>query len=192
TEAPNLAKQWGGRKQMLLMEDLCLIEVVDADGKAVTDGSVGDHLYVTNFTNRGIPIIRYKIDDILCVDSEQSEDIPFRAVKQLYGRTPAAYVMYLPEERVIHIFALMGELWGYPQLARFQVYKAGPAALGFRLVPRAGVDHQVLLQFAKNVLQKSLKKHDLMAVQVHFELCEFIPENPDTGKVECILPDNSY
>ena len=46
-----------------LFEDLCIVENVDADGRAVPAGEPGTRLLVTNLFNRIQPLIRFEVGD---------------------------------------------------------------------------------------------------------------------------------
>ena len=46
-----------------LAEDLCIIEAVDADGRAVAAGERSAKIYLTNLYNHTLPLIRYEITD---------------------------------------------------------------------------------------------------------------------------------
>lgn len=53
-----------------LFEDLCIVENVDADGRAVPAGEPGTRLLVTNLFNRIQPLIRFEVGDLVTVDPE--------------------------------------------------------------------------------------------------------------------------
>lgn len=72
---------WGGTEmgmlgvtcrsgRMHLAEDVGIVEVVDAAGRAVAAGQCGSRIYVTNLFNHALPTIRYEITDELTVLSD--------------------------------------------------------------------------------------------------------------------------
>ena len=46
-----------------LPDDLCLVEIVDRDGRAVPPGQPGERILVTNLYNPALPLIRFEVTD---------------------------------------------------------------------------------------------------------------------------------
>ena len=46
-----------------LPDDLCLVEIVDRDGRAVPPGQPGQRILVTNLYNPALPLIRFEVTD---------------------------------------------------------------------------------------------------------------------------------
>jgi phenylacetate-CoA ligase len=63
TETGALAVECRQGRRRHLMDDLHVIEVVDADGRAVPDGEWGTRVLVTPLFNRTMPLIRYELSD---------------------------------------------------------------------------------------------------------------------------------
>jgi phenylacetate-coenzyme A ligase PaaK-like adenylate-forming protein len=55
---------------MHLLDDMCIVENVDAEGEPVPAGEPGARLLVTNLFNRVQPLIRFAITDVVAVDPE--------------------------------------------------------------------------------------------------------------------------
>ena len=63
TETGALAVECQQGRRRHLMDDLHVIEVVDADGRPVPDGEWGSRVLVTPLFNRTTPLIRYELSD---------------------------------------------------------------------------------------------------------------------------------
>jgi len=65
---------WGSdceeRTGIHLFEDMCIVENVDAEGRAVPVGEPGARVLVTNLFNRIQPLIRFEVSDIVTVEPE--------------------------------------------------------------------------------------------------------------------------
>ncbi|TFH28544.1 MAG: hypothetical protein E4G98_05280 [Promethearchaeota archaeon] len=73
-------------------EDLSIIEVVDENENPVPPGTPG-HVIVTDLVKRTTPIIRYRLNDILTLDSDPCPcGSHFRVIKQIQGREDDMYI----------------------------------------------------------------------------------------------------
>jgi phenylacetate-CoA ligase len=109
---------------MHLFEDLAIVEVVDADGRAVPDGEPGERLLVTNLFNRTLPLIRYELSDLVTIAPEACAcGRPFRLVADLAGRVDD--VLHLPgrDGRAVpvHPLALRSPLAALPELRQYRI-----------------------------------------------------------------------
>jgi len=66
-----LALECEAHHGMHILEDRVLVEVVDSGGDPVPDGERGASVLMTNLDNLAQPIIRYRLDDVLTLDSSQ-------------------------------------------------------------------------------------------------------------------------
>lgn len=83
--APIAAECFAGRKH--LFEDGAVIEVVDAKGRPVPPGVLGERVLLTIFNRRTQPLIRYEISDMLRVSDDKCEcGRPFRFLAEIEGR----------------------------------------------------------------------------------------------------------
>jgi phenylacetate-CoA ligase len=73
---------------MHVFEDLVILEVVDERNNAVSDGSPGHKLLVTNLFNFTQPIIRYEVSDMLTMSRAPCPcGRPFRLIAAVEGRS---------------------------------------------------------------------------------------------------------
>jgi phenylacetate-coenzyme A ligase PaaK-like adenylate-forming protein len=76
---------------MHVFEDLVIPEVVDAGGRALPDGVVGDKLLVTVLFGRTLPLIRYELTDRVALAAGPCRcGCPFKLVASIDGRTDDA------------------------------------------------------------------------------------------------------
>lgn len=83
--APIAAECSSGRKH--LMEDSAIIEIVDAQGRAVPDGECGERVLLTVFNRFTQPLIRYEMSDLVETGTGACDcGRPFRLVRSVQGR----------------------------------------------------------------------------------------------------------
>jgi putative adenylate-forming enzyme len=87
TDCGGLAAECDRHLGMHLMEDLAIIEVVDAEHRPVPAGAFGDKLLVTVLGSRTQPLIRYELDDGVRMSANPcSCGRPFRLIDGVRGR----------------------------------------------------------------------------------------------------------
>ena len=70
--------------QWLISDDVVYVELVDDNGKLITDGKTQGHLLITALYNQAMPFVRYEIGDIGIIDNKSHPR--FHVLKQLIGR----------------------------------------------------------------------------------------------------------
>jgi phenylacetate-coenzyme A ligase PaaK-like adenylate-forming protein len=121
---------------MHLLDDMCIVENVDDDGRRVPPGELGSRLLVTNLFNRVMPLIRFEISDMVAVEPEPCPcgRSPMR-LRALEGR--AEDVLRLRGVTVHPLqFALVT---ADPDVREFQVVQEGEG-LRLRVALRDGAD----------------------------------------------------
>jgi phenylacetate-coenzyme A ligase PaaK-like adenylate-forming protein len=91
TDVGYVAQQAPGECGLYLNEDLLLVETVDADDRLVPAGGVADHLLVTSLHQRTLPLIRYRIDDLVVVDPEPGRYAAYRRLASIDGRSDEVF-----------------------------------------------------------------------------------------------------
>ena len=71
TDCGGIGAECDRHRGMHLQEDLVIIENVDRDNRPVPPGVYGDKLLVTALWSRTQPLIRYELDDSLCLSPDQ-------------------------------------------------------------------------------------------------------------------------
>ncbi|HXQ45211.1 MAG TPA: hypothetical protein VN806_01265, partial [Caulobacteraceae bacterium] len=87
TDCGGVGAECDRHKGLHLMEDLSIIEVVDADNRPVPPGVFGVKMLVTVLTGRTQPLIRYELDDSVRLAGEPCPcGRPFRLIDAIQGR----------------------------------------------------------------------------------------------------------
>ena len=115
-----------------------LVEVVDADGKRLPDGSDGEIL-VTNLYSRIVPIVRYRTGDFgVLTRTPCACGLATPRIVRLTGRTITRF--RLPDARTISPFDEFGPLiWKLP-VEQFQMVQEAPREVAFYYKAEAPID----------------------------------------------------
>jgi phenylacetate-CoA ligase len=107
-----------------LFEDLARVEVVDEAGRPVPDGEPGARLLVTNLFNRTLPLIRYKLEDLVTISPEPCPcGRPLRVIAELEGRSDDVLRLAGRGGEAVHVHphALRSPLAAFPEVAQYRV-----------------------------------------------------------------------
>jgi putative adenylate-forming enzyme len=127
TETGSLAAEWQADRALHLFEDLLIVEVVDADNRPVPPGVAGARLLVTTLFSRTQPLIRYELNDRICLSADPGPSVlPFARIEHIAGRLEEA--LSLPALAggtvAIHPVLFEGILDALP-ISGWQVVQAG-------------------------------------------------------------------
>jgi len=130
TEQPVMAMSMPDHPRMLeVMEDLVVLEVVDADDRPVPAGTAGAKVLVTNLENRALPLIRYELPDRVTLSPDANPSgRPYVHLAAIDGRT--ADTLTFPGrdggEVAVLPLRLGAPFAGLPEVRQFQiVHEAG-------------------------------------------------------------------
>jgi phenylacetate-coenzyme A ligase PaaK-like adenylate-forming protein len=128
TETGILAVDCSEHRGMHLLTDQTLVEIVDEHDRPVADGIQGHHALVTSLVNRTLPILRYRLDDLLTVSPEPCPcGRPFPLLVALDGRSDD--LLSLPgmdrDKVVVHPLTLRSPLAGIAGLQQYHVVAQG-------------------------------------------------------------------
>jgi phenylacetate-coenzyme A ligase PaaK-like adenylate-forming protein len=124
TETGILAVDCDRHRGLHLLTDHTLVEVVDECGRPVPAGVPGHHLLVTSLLNRTLPILRYRLDDLVTLSPEPCPcGRPFPLVAGLDGRSDD--VLHLPGRGgatvTLHPLALRSPLASVAGLRQYRI-----------------------------------------------------------------------
>ncbi|HEU0302971.1 MAG TPA: AMP-binding protein [Gaiellaceae bacterium] len=115
-----------------LHEDLCVVELVDPDGRPVPEGERGS-VVISNLVNRGTVLLRYGLGDFArltsapCACGRRS-----RRLVDLEGKRNV--ILRLPDGTAVHSRTLWGVIKSVEGVRRFQIVQHEPARYEVRLV----------------------------------------------------------
>ncbi len=78
TDVGTIASRIGDEREMIVNDDLLIVECVDEDDRPVPVGTPSDHILVTSFYQRTLPMIRYRMDDRLTLSQPPSANAPMK------------------------------------------------------------------------------------------------------------------
>jgi len=103
-----------------LPDDLCLVEIVDSDGRAAPPGQLGQRILVTNLYNPVLPLIRYEVTDEVRVDPEPCPcGSVLRRIDDPQGRFDDTFGY--PDGTMVHPHVFRDVLGQHPTLVEYQV-----------------------------------------------------------------------
>lgn len=163
---------------MHLMEDELIFEIGP------------DHTCVTNLFNPIMPLIRYRMDDVLIPTVEGASPFPYRRVREIVGRTEDALVFSNRhgERDFIHPIVLVELV--VPGLDAWQIVLEGDEEFCFRArldpgLSAAGRDDCLRLLRAR--LESMLAEKDMSNVQFRIEEVDALSIDPRTGKFRLVI-----
>jgi phenylacetate-coenzyme A ligase PaaK-like adenylate-forming protein len=163
-----------------LFEDLALVENVDAAGRPVVDGELGDRLLVTNLYNRTQPLIRFEVSDSVTLDSTPcSCGRTLRRMRSIEGRRDDVLdlggVMVHPMQ-----FASVAR---DPEVVEFQVVEEESRLL-LRVVPRG--EAPALEKRLKTTLELGLRELGVHEPAIEIERAAALPRQAG-GKLQIVI-----
>lgn len=151
-----------------------------------------DHTIVTNLFNYTMPLIRYRMEDILIPVFDDKAILPFTKVSDVIGRSE--YTMGLANRYGSDDFIAPDEIYQFfmKDLRRYQIRLLNKQAFIFRAVFNKNVGEHRKKEVRRNLKSKiasflSAKEMD----NVFFEIEELkdLPVDPKTGKFRLIVKD---
>lgn len=186
-ESPAIARQWSGVDHLMLLEDITVMESVNADGNAAQDGETGDHVLITPLINRAVPLLRYQLSDRICLGPVQP-GWPFRRIDAILGRSSMSYQFYVPEERVVVGLDLLNGLEGDPRVKDTQLRQTDPRGIECLFSVVDGVDAERVAVEITAGMRSFLNARQCQKVSCSARHVPFLEPDPVTGKVERWLP----
>jgi phenylacetate-CoA ligase len=87
TETADIAAEYRSCRRMHVFEDLLLVEVVDDHNRPVPHGEYGTKVLITTLFSRTQPLIRYELDDRVCISTAAHAcTLPFAVLESVQGR----------------------------------------------------------------------------------------------------------
>jgi len=169
-----------GCEELVLLEDDLWLEIRD------------DYLLVTNLFNRTMPLIRYRIDDVVvaATATRNGASYPgFRRITTLVGREEHKLELVNEEGRSDCVHPNSIVVFHAAGLRRFQVLRNNPTEVLFRAVAEPGLSaegQERLRQDIERQWREILTTKRMRNVAFRTELVESIAPDPVTGKLRCV------
>jgi phenylacetate-CoA ligase len=179
-EAPMLAGECSRADGLHVFADARLVEILDADGRAVPPGETGD-VVITDFRNRVAPVIRYRVGDRARWRAGSCPcGITFPLLEPVGGRISDA--LRFPSGLVIAGEPLCGIFHEWPYAVRqFQLRQEADYSLTLRCVRGSDPNADAIMRLVVERLTARVRGE----VPVRLQLAEAIPH--DRGKQRFIF-----
>ena len=167
-----------GAEDMHLMEDELIFEFGP------------DHTCVTNLFNHTMPLIRYRMDDVLVPVAGSAGPFPYRRVREVVGRTEDALVFANRHGQHDFIHPIVLVELAVPGLNAWQVVLESDHSFRFRArldpgLSPAGRDECLRLLGAR--LDAILAEKEMINVRFRIEEVDTLDIDPRTGKFRLVL-----
>ena len=173
-----------GSDGMHLMEDDLIFELH------------ADHTCVTNLFNDTMPLIRYRMSDVLLPDERPRKDsYPYTKVQGLVGRQENALVFINEngQRDFIHPFVILD--LAIPGLSAWQVMLESLSSFRIRVCLEDGCTESRCREAVEQVthhFQHILKEKQMQNVVFEIERVDSLPIDPKTAKFRLVLKSPSY
>ena len=167
---------------MQLLEDDLIFELSD------------DHTVVTNLFNRTLPLIRYRMNDVL-IPRRFSGTPPFTRVENIVGRDEHTPVFTDRQGGQDFISPHIINEFLVEHLRRFQMQLIDETSFVFRVVLEPGLApdrHRQTVRRIRDRLREILAAKALDHVGFEIEEVEDLPVDPRTGKFRLIVPASGH
>lgn len=150
-----------------------------------------DHTCVTNLFNFTMPLIRYRMEDVLTPVEDERKLLPFTRVKEVVGRSE--FIPYFTNRHGGEDFIsphIINEFF-VKNLKRFQIKIIDKESFVFKMIPAAGLsdgEMSDMLEAVRTKLKAILSEKGLDNVTFRIEEVDDLPVDKRTGKFKLILP----
>ena len=153
-----------------------------------------DHTCVTNLFNYTMPLIRYRMEDILNPVHDDDRILPFTKVQEAIGRRE--YTIVLTNKYGSDDFINPHAIYQYfiRDLRRFQIQLIDKQSFIFRALLNKSINEiqkNKVLREIKSKMHSVLSAKDMENVSFEIEESEDLPVDPRTGKFRLVLRGNS-
>ncbi|WP_309382179.1 hypothetical protein [Cerasicoccus frondis] len=161
---------------ILLAEDVCIFEAISEHGAPIETGEA-DHLVMTRFYGRAMPLIRYVMTDspVVAAPSGQGEAPAYRRITEIRGR---ADVWFTYGGLKIHPMVFRGVLGQQAAIIEYQVRQT-PLGADVFLIAHETPD---LAELARDI-GAELSQAGLANPQVRVSVVDQLERHPETNKL---------
>jgi phenylacetate-CoA ligase len=148
-----------------------------------------DHTCVTNLFNRTLPLIRYRMEDVLQAMPEADRLVPYTRVKELIGRMEQTLLFTNRHGREDFISPIVIVEFHVKNLRRFQIRRLSRSSFLFRACLEKGLETKEREDALHNIrmkLQELLSQKEMDNVTFDIEEVDDLQVDPQTGKFRLI------
>ncbi|MBA3261074.1 MAG: phenylacetate--CoA ligase family protein [Thermoleophilaceae bacterium] len=192
TESGMLACECDRHHGMHLFEDLAVVEVVDADGRPVPDGDVGDQILVTSLDNRTQPTIRLAVSDRVAIDPDPCPcGLSLPLLRSVEGRADDIIQLPSGNGRLVAVHPMhFAPVAKAREVREFQVVQEG-SALNVRVVLHPDADARGLERRLAGELAANLRELGVAEPMISVKPCERLARDAATmGKLRLVVADS--
>jgi phenylacetate-coenzyme A ligase PaaK-like adenylate-forming protein len=153
-----------------------------------------DHTIVTNLFNSTLPLIRYRMSDILRLHSPPTPALPYPLIENIAGRldVTVTFKNRFGDEQVVSSYMIGAH--AIPGILRYQLQPLTETSFNFAICLESGLTPAQQTdaadcagQWLKSVLAQKMMDN----VSFYIRIVDDIPVNPKTGKFDSILSSAS-
>lgn len=179
SESLYLGLQEAGEPELTLMDDLNIVEVLDAAQQPVAPGERG-RVVLTNLYNRTLPIIRYELGDYAVRGSGQ-ETSPFSTISDIEGKNAADLPTVMSDGTDGTIVAVSLSSFYVAGLHRVQFTSLRPDQVRIEYIAPSDLDEAVRQEF-----QRILAIKGAHCAMLEVQRVPYLLPDPKTGKVPLV------
>jgi phenylacetate-CoA ligase len=189
TEAGSLAAECDHHQGMHLAEDLTLIEVVDRHKRPVPLGAYGEKLLITVLFNRTQPLIRYELDDSVCLALHPcSCGRPFALIDDIQGRVEDILSFPRREGGFVNIHPLVfSRIMDTLPISGWQVIQEVDGLC----VLLSGIHSELKDEMLADTLRQALREQGAIIAHVDVQRVDTIPKTA-AGKSPLIMSNRHH
>ena len=172
-----------GSPGMYLMEDDLIFELAD------------DHICVTNLFNEAMPLIRYRMDDVLVPVLEEPNPFPFTRIREIVGRTEHSlgFTNQHGEEDFIHPIVIVELI--IDGLRAWQIVLLGKTSFRFRACLEEGLsdpEKAAALQRIRDRLDSILSEKQMGNVSFGIDVVDGLELDSYSGKFRLVVRQTGF
>jgi phenylacetate-coenzyme A ligase PaaK-like adenylate-forming protein len=171
-----------GQTGMDILEDLVIIEPVDAHNHPVPPGTPGHKVLLTNLVNHTQPLIRYELSDaVTLADGPNPLGLPYTRIAAIDGRSDDIITLPAPAggQVPVHPFRLRAPFAALPDVRQYQIHH-DQTALHVRVVLRPSAARDIL-EGIRSALTQELQAAGAVPPPIEVTPVDDIPRDQGHG-----------
>lgn len=154
-----------------------------------------DHTCVTNLFNDAMPLIRYRMDDVLVPESAGRSPYPFTRVREIVGRSEDALVFTNEHGQIDFIHPIVIVELVVQGLDAWQIVLESRTSFRFRARLEGGLtapEREETLQRIRDRMAAILAEKEMRNVRFQIDEAESLAIDPRSGKFRLVVREESH